>query len=78
MIRRDILYLIGIIIWGLAIWLILPRYETSQEIIAHFLNDKCSFIDSIIEKKTTYIEELLNYKKSLIYEYVTGKKEAPL
>lgn len=36
MIRRDILYLIGIIIWGLAIWLILPRYETSQEIIAHF------------------------------------------
>ena len=37
MIRRDILYLIGIIIWGLAIWLILPRYETSQEIIAHFM-----------------------------------------
>lgn len=37
MIRRDILYLIGIIIWGLAIWLILPRYETPQEIIAHFM-----------------------------------------
>ena len=37
MIRRDILYIIGIIIWGFAIWLILPRYENSQEIIAHFL-----------------------------------------
>ena len=54
-----------------------PSLE-EQELIAHFLNDKCSFIDSIIEKKTTFIEELLNYKKSLIYEYVTGKKEAPL
>lgn len=36
MIRRDILYIIGIIIWGLAIWFILPGYETSQEIMAHF------------------------------------------
>ena len=37
MIRRDILYIIGIIIWGFANWLILPGYETSQEMAAHLL-----------------------------------------
>lgn len=45
-----------------------------KEIVA-FLDTKCAEIDRIIEKKEQLIEELGSYKKSLIYEYVTGKKE---
>lgn len=45
-----------------------------KEIVA-FLDAKCAEIDRIIEKKEQLIEELGSYKKSLIYEYVTGKKE---
>lgn len=51
-----------------------PRYEEQQEIAA-YLDTKCTEIDRIIEKKEQLIEELGSYKKSLIYEYVTGKKE---
>ena len=51
-----------------------PRYEEQQEIAA-YLDTKCAEIDRIIEKKEQLIEELGSYKKSLIYEYVTGKKE---
>jgi type I restriction enzyme S subunit len=46
-----------------------------QQEIADYLDKKCSAIDAIIEKKTKFLAELENYKKSLIYEYVTGKKE---
>lgn len=35
MIRRDILFFIGIIIYGLAIYFILPGYSTPREIIVH-------------------------------------------
>ena len=45
-----------------------------KEIVA-FLDTKCAEIDRIIEKKEQLIEKLGSYKKSLIYEYVTGKKE---
>lgn len=45
--------------------------------IAKYLDKKCSNIDLIIEKKEALIEEISMYKKSLIYEYVTGKKEVP-
>lgn len=45
-----------------------------QESIANFLDEKCSEIDSLISIKEKKIEELKDYKKSLIYEYVTGKK----
>lgn len=48
--------------------------EEQNEIVA-FLDGKCSHIDSIIEKKQQLIKEFEDYKKSLIYEYVTGKKE---
>lgn len=48
-----------------------------QEEIAKYLNKKCTEIDSIIEDKKAQLETIENYKKSLIYEYVTGKKEAP-
>lgn len=43
--------------------------------IAEFLDKKTYNIDSLIEKKEKVITELNSYKKSLIYEYVTGKKE---
>ncbi len=46
-----------------------------QQLIAEYLDDKCASIDSVIEQKTNLIEELESYKKSLIFEYVTGKKE---
>lgn len=52
----------------------IPNTLEQQEIAA-YLDTKCAEIDSIIEKKEQLIEELGSYKKSLIYEYVTGKKE---
>ena len=48
-----------------------------QQNIANFLDAKCAEIDNLISKKEQYISEIENYKKSLIYEYVTGKKECP-
>lgn len=51
-----------------------PPYSEQQEIAA-YLDDKCEKIDELILKKQQYITEIENYKKSLIYEYVTGKKE---
>ena len=50
-----------------------PCKDEQQE-IATYLDAKCAEIDRIIEKKEQLIEELGSYKKSLIYEYVTGKK----
>lgn len=51
-----------------------PSYEEQQE-IANYLDKKCSIIDELTAKKEQYLSEIENYKKSLIYEYVTGKKE---
>lgn len=48
---------------------------TEQKQIADYLDDKCTEIDSLIAIKQQKIEELKEYKKSIIYEYVTGKKE---
>ena len=53
-----------------------PSYEEQKE-IANYLDKKCSAIDELIAKKEQYLSEIENYKKSLIYEYVTGKKEVP-
>ncbi len=53
-----------------------PSYEEQKE-IANYLDQKCSAIDELIAKKEQYLSEIENYKKSLIYEYVTGKKEVP-
>ncbi len=44
----------------------------------NYLDNKCSQIDSLISIKQQKIEKLKEYKKSLIYEYVTGKKEVLL
>lgn len=49
-----------------------------QKAIADFLDTKCAAIDQAITDKTTQIETLKAYKSSLIYEYVTGKKQVAL
>ena len=49
--------------------------QSEQEEIAEYLNEKCAGIDALIVKRQQYLTEIENYKKSLIYEYVTGKKE---
>lgn len=58
----------------LAFTIPLPSVEEQAEIV-EALNTKCAGIDALIAKKQQYLTEVENYKKSLIYEYVTGKKE---
>ena len=48
---------------------------SDQDSIASYLDDKCAKIDGYIAKKQEVIEKLTAYKKSLIFEVVTGKKE---
>ena len=52
---------------------LLPPIDEQLTIAAH-LEQKCSNIDEAINKKYAVIEKLIKYKKSLIYEAVTGKK----
>lgn len=52
----------------------LPPQEEQKEIVA-YLDEKWTQIDQLIAIKQKKIEKLEQYKKSLIYEYVTGKKE---
>ena len=73
-------YLAGCIYVGLNIEMlsacpvIIPPIEEQQS-IASYLDTKCAEIDALIAIKQAKIEELKEYKKSVIYEYVTGKKE---
>ena len=53
-----------------------PPVEEQREIV-NYLKKKCLAIDELIAKKEQYLSEIENYKKSLIYEYVTGKKVVP-
>ena len=48
---------------------------SEQQKIADYLDDKCAKIDEMIAIRNEQIDQLKEYKKSLIYEYVTGKKE---
>lgn len=48
-----------------------------QVAIAKYLDDKCSSIAQYIDENKRKIAILQDYKKSIIYEYVTGKKEVP-
>ena len=48
--------------------------KTEQQAIACFLDTRCAEIDTIIKSKEKQIKQQKEYKKSLIYEYVTGKK----
>lgn len=57
-----------------AIKQLVPPLNEQQE-IADYLDNKCAEIEQIIADKKSQIETLDGYKKSLIYEYVTGKKE---
>lgn len=52
----------------------LPPLSEQKE-IADYLDAKCAKIDAFIAKKQTVIEKMTEYKKSLIYECVTGKRE---
>lgn len=57
-----------------AIKVVFPSQSEQEEIIK-YLDEKCAGIDALITKKQQYLTEIENYKKSLIYEYVTGKTE---
>lgn len=51
-----------------------PANKEEQKAIADYLDEKISQIDALIIEKENVISEYENYKKSMIYEYVTGKK----
>lgn len=53
---------------------LIPEEIERQEIV-EYLNKKCAEIDKLIADKTRLLEEMESYKKSVIYEYVTGKKQ---
>ena len=54
-----------------------PSVDEQNEIVAH-LDSKCTEIDAIIALKKQQLQILSDYKNSIIYEYITGKKEVPL
>lgn len=58
-----------------SIKMVLPDSIEEQSEIVSYLDMRCASIDALIAKKQQYLTEIENYKKSLIYEYVTGKKE---
>lgn len=53
---------------------LLPTVEEQNDIVS-YLDAKCTEIDNLISIKLSKIDSLKEYKKSIIYEYVTGKKE---
>ena len=57
-----------------AIKAIVPPID-EQKLIAEYLDKKCAEIDACIDEKKQQISVLETYKKSIIFEYVTGKKE---
>lgn len=54
-----------------------PSFD-EQVMIADYLDSKVDEIDEIIDSKNQQIAVIENYRKTLIYEYVTGKKEVPV
>lgn len=57
--------------------MLLPPLD-EQRRIADYLDERCAAIDSIIDARTKQLERLEDYRKALIYAYVTGKKEVPV
>lgn len=55
----------------------IPSYEEQRE-IADYIDEKSQEIDRLIDSKNQLLIELEAYKKTVIYEYVTGKKEVPV
>ena len=52
--------------------------KSEQDEIVEYLDKKTTEIDILISQKHTLLVELEGYKKSIIFEYVTGKKEVVL
>lgn len=59
------------------IHVLLPDTIEEQTAIVNYLDEKCIQIDGAVQNKKEQLETLAEYKKSVIYEYVTGKKEVP-
>ena len=57
------------------IYIAIPKSKGEQKEICDYLDSVCSYVDEIIATKKEQLTVLESYKKSLIYEYVTGKKE---
>lgn len=60
------------------IWIAIPKTRQEQEAICDYLDRQCNAVEEVISTKKQQLEVLATYKKSLIFEYVTGKKEVPL
>lgn len=58
------------------IYIALPDIDEQQK-ISDFLDLECRRVEDIVSEKKKQLDVLDAYKKSLIYEYVTGKKEVP-
>ena len=59
------------------IWIAIPETREEQKNICDYLDRQCKSVEEVIAAKKEQLEVLDEYKKSLIYEYVTGKKEVP-
>lgn len=59
------------------IWIAIPKTREEQRNICDYLDRQCKSVEEVIIAKKEQIDVLDEYKKSLIYEYVTGKKEVP-
>ena len=65
--------------WDGLKWLkILTPPILEQKEIIKYCEQRSAEIETLVEKKESFLSELERYKKSLIYEYVTGKKEVPV
>lgn len=60
------------------IWIAIPETKEEQAAICDYLDSQCTAVEEVIATKKEQLEVLGEYKKSLIFEYVTGKKEVPL
>lgn len=56
----------------------LPFFSFDEQCeIANYLDDICHQLDGLVEKSESLIQRLLDYRKALVFDYVTGKKEVP-
>lgn len=56
------------------IWIAIPETKEEQAAICDYLDSQCTAVEEVIATKKEQLEVLGEYKKSLIFEYVTGKK----
>lgn len=57
------------------IWIAIPETKEEQAAICDYLDSQCTAVEEVIATKKEQLEVLGEYKKSLIFEYITGKKE---